>query len=131
MKHPEKAASTLRAFKDLGFSVAIDDFGTGYSSLGYLKRFPVDKLKIDKSFIDEVPANMTDVAITRAIIAMAHELNVEVVAEGVETREQHEYLRMHGCDAIQGYLRGKPIPAFEFEGLLRSVTMRSLNSAEL
>lgn len=131
MKHPEKSASMLRAFKDLGFGIAIDDFGTGYSSMGYLKRFPVDKLKIDKSFIDEVPANMTDVAITRAIIAMAHELNVEVVAEGVETREQHEYLRMHGCDAIQGYLRGKPIPAFEFEGLLRSVTMRSLNSAEL
>lgn len=123
MRHPEKAASTLRAFKQQGFSIAIDDFGTGYSSLGYLKRFPIDKLKIDQSFVKDIPFNADDVAIVRAIIALAHELGVAVVAEGVETDAQLEFLREHGCDFIQGYLVGRPISAAEFDTLLREANV--------
>ncbi|HZJ92427.1 MAG TPA: EAL domain-containing protein [Thiopseudomonas sp.] len=112
--------ATFKQLRDLGVNLAIDDFGTGYSSLGYLKRFPANSLKIDQSFIREVVNNDEDAAITRAIIAMAHSLNLLVVAEGVETQAQMEFLRAHDCDEIQGYLIARPIPAEELTQLLIS-----------
>jgi len=105
--------------------VSIDDFGTGYSSLSYLKRFPVDSLKVDRSFIRDVPQNTDDVAITQAIIAMAHSLGLKVIAEGVETEEQLDFLRKLKCDQVQGYIFSEPIPADEFAVLLRSDMAKS------
>ncbi|WP_252272917.1 bifunctional diguanylate cyclase/phosphodiesterase [Pseudomonas subflava] len=105
----------LTSLKQLGLCIAVDDFGTGYSSLNYLKQFPIDVLKIDRSFVDGVPGGEQDAQIARAIIAMAHSLNLAVIAEGVETQEQLDFLREHGCDEVQGYLFGKPMPADQFE----------------
>jgi len=122
MANPEHATAILRELRGVGVHLAIDDFGTGYSSLGYLKSFPVHTLKIDRSFIKDVPADPDDVAITHAIIAMGHSLRLNVVAEGVETAEQFEFLREHGCDFMQGYLVGKPMPAEEFGRLLAERT---------
>ncbi len=118
MDNPEHAAGLLRKLKALGIRLAIDDFGTGYSSLSYLKRFPIDNVKIDRSFIKDIPKDEDDVAITKAIIAMAHSLRLKVIAEGVETEEQLAFLREHGCDEAQGYLFGAPMPADEFEKLM-------------
>ena len=114
MDDPEFALQTLHACHDRGIRIAIDDFGTGYSSLSYLKRFPLDVLKIDRSFVADVPGNEDDVAIIDTIIAMAHRLNLRVIAEGVETAEQQEFLREHGCDWVQGYYFGRPMPLAEF-----------------
>jgi len=100
--------------------IAIDDFGTGYSSLAYLKRFPVSTLKIDRSFVKDVPVDADDVAITLAIIGLAHNLRIRVTAEGVETEAQRAFLRHHDCDEIQGYLIGRPLPVEEFTKLLRA-----------
>jgi EAL domain-containing protein (putative c-di-GMP-specific phosphodiesterase class I) len=102
----------------MGVRLAIDDFGTGYSSLSYLKRFPVDCLKVDQSFVRDVVSDPHDAAITRSVIALAHSLDMEVVAEGVETPEQLAYLREHGCDLIQGYHFSRPVPAAAFARLL-------------
>ncbi|KAF1044144.1 putative bifunctional diguanylate cyclase/phosphodiesterase [Xylophilus sp.] len=110
----------LRRLRELGVRIAIDDFGTGYSSLAYLKRFPLDVLKIDRSFIADVPGSAEDTAISAAIIAMGHSLGVQVLAEGVETAAQLEFLRGKGCDAYQGYLRSRPVPAQAFEALVRT-----------
>ena len=113
MQEPEKAAALLEDLKSMGLYLSIDDFGTGYSSLAYLKRFPIDSLKIDRSFIKDIPANSDDLAITQAVIAMAHGLRLRTVAEGVETEEQLEWLKRFGCEEIQGYLFSKPLPAEE------------------
>ena len=118
MENPEHATQCLQKMKALGITVAIDDFGTGYSSLGYLKRFPIDSVKIDRSFIKDIPGDSDDEAITQAIIAMGHSLRLKVIAEGVESAEHAEFLRRHGCDEAQGYYFGKPVPADEFVRLL-------------
>ncbi len=111
MHKDELTRSTLWALHEMGIRLSIDDFGTGYSNLGYLKRFPIDSLKIDRSFVRDITTDPDDAAIATAIISMAHNLKLEVVAEGVETNEQRTLLRERGCDAIQGFLVGGPAPA--------------------
>ncbi len=113
MKDPQRSIKTLQKLKELGIMLAVDDFGTGYSSLAYLKRFPIDELKIDRSFIVEVPQNEDDVAIVKMIIALARTLHLKVVAEGIETKRQLEFLHSNECDAIQGYYFAKPMNAKE------------------
>ena len=115
MREVSEALQILASLKNLGLSIAVDDFGTGYSSLNYLKQFPIDVLKIDRTFVDGLPCGEQDAQIARAIIAMAHSLNLAVIAEGVETHEQLDFLREHGCDEVQGYLFGRPMPANRFE----------------
>lgn len=119
MHGTERNFAVLDELKSLGVRLAIDDFGTGYSSLGYLKRMPIDKLKIDQSFVFEVPDNANDVAITRAVIALAQSLGMNVLAEGVETEAQRRFLVEHGCNHGQGYLYSRPLPADTFEDWLR------------
>jgi diguanylate cyclase (GGDEF)-like protein/PAS domain S-box-containing protein len=111
MHDADAAAAALARLKDMGVRITVDDFGTGYSSLSYLKRFPIECVKIDGTFVRELPHGADDVAITRGILAMAHSLRLRVVAEGVETREQLEFLRGIGCDEGQGFLFGRPMPA--------------------
>ena len=111
MDDVDMSIGVLNKLKALGVSISIDDFGTGYSSLSYLKRFPIDTLKIDRSFIIEITTNPHDESIARAIIALAKSLALETVAEGVETIEQLQLLREMECDLIQGYLFSKPLPA--------------------
>jgi len=106
----ERAINTLRRLKSIGVSVAMDDFGTGYSSLRYLQAFPFDKIKVDKSFIDQLDENLQSQAIIRAVVGLAHGLSLPVLAEGVETSGQLEFLRREGCDEVQGYLIGRPLP---------------------
>jgi diguanylate cyclase (GGDEF)-like protein/PAS domain S-box-containing protein len=118
MKDPEEAIEKLHELKLMGISVAIDDFGTGYSSLNYLKRFPIDTLKIDKSFVSDVCKDPHDTAIVRAIINLGHALDLTVVAEGVETKEQLQYLSALECDVVQGFLFSKALSAKLFEELL-------------
>ncbi len=119
MQDAENAAKTLHQLKDRGIQLAIDDFGTGYSSLNYLKRFPIDKLKIDQSFVRDIPTNKDDMTITRAIVALARSLNLKVIAEGVETKAQEVFLRSLKCDEVQGYLIGRPMPEEEFLKMIR------------
>src|SRR4029078_186027 len=117
------ALRTLTALRAMGVKIAIDDFGTGYLSLSYLRRLPLDKLKLDQSFIRDAGQNEGDVAITRAIIAMAHSLKLSVVAEGVETQGQIDLLLSLGCTMVQGFMLGRPLPAAATAKLLReSVT---------
>ena len=118
MKEPEQAIEKLHELKLMGIKVAIDDFGTGYSSLNYLKRFPIDTLKIDKTFVADVCKDPHDTAIVRAIITLGHALDLTVIAEGVETQEQLQYLRSLDCDVVQGFLFSKSLPAPAFEELL-------------
>ncbi|MEW6646462.1 MAG: EAL domain-containing protein [Pseudomonadota bacterium] len=118
LSHAETGVRTLERLKALGITLAIDDFGTGYSSLSYLKRLPVDRLKIDRSFVQGVPGDRDDAAIVATIIAMARSLQLEVIAEGVETAVQLAFLREQGCDEYQGYLLGRPLPLAEFERML-------------
>ncbi|HYD94377.1 MAG TPA: EAL domain-containing protein [Noviherbaspirillum sp.] len=117
---PDHAKSVLRAIKAMGVRLAIDDFGAGYSSLGQLKHFPIDTLKVDRSFIRDIMHSAGDKAITEAIISMGKTLQLTVVAEGVETPEQERFLRAHACDQMQGFLFSKPVPAAEFAVLLRA-----------
>jgi diguanylate cyclase (GGDEF)-like protein/PAS domain S-box-containing protein len=115
MEGPEQFIAMLERIKNLGVSISIDDFGTGYSSLSYIKRFPIDVLKIDRSFVCDILGDADDAAICRTIISMAHNLNLRVVAEGVETLEQTRYLQQHACDELQGYLLCRPEPAAAIE----------------
>ncbi|RLW68569.1 MAG: hypothetical protein B6D71_13410 [gamma proteobacterium symbiont of Stewartia floridana] len=118
MRNVNETIATLNEFKMMGINISVDDFGTGYSSLSYLKRFPLNSLKIDRSFIRDIPENADDVTITSAIIAMAHQLNLGVVAEGVESQRQLDFLHQQGCEMAQGYFFSKPLPAEEFEAML-------------
>jgi diguanylate cyclase (GGDEF)-like protein/PAS domain S-box-containing protein len=120
MVNTDRTITVLRNLKALGIKVAIDDFGTGYSSLAYLQRFPIDKLKIDIAFVRDITTNPNDAAIAQAIISMAHSLKLQVIAEGVETRAQLEYLRRGRCDEIQGYFFSRPLPPDEISQLVRS-----------
>lgn len=129
MSNHEHAEKMLNELKGLGFHLTMDDFGTGYSSLAYLKRFPFDSVKIDQSFVRGIPGSKDDSAIVEAIIAMAHSLQLKVVAEGVETKEQFEFLRTLGCDQIQGYYFSKPIPANEIVMLLYKTMTRDAAAA--
>jgi EAL domain-containing protein (putative c-di-GMP-specific phosphodiesterase class I) len=117
---PDEAIVTLRGLKALGLRIAIDDFGTGYSSLAALKRFPIDTLKIDRSFIAGLGDDADDREIVTAIIAMGRNMGMAVMAEGVETRAQRDFLRNHGCDFAQGYLFARPLPAAAAAGWLAS-----------
>ena len=113
MHDAERAVALFSELKAMGVRIAIDDFGTGYSSLAYLKRFPINSLKIDRSFVGDVPADATNTAITQAIIAMAHSLGLKVTAEGVESAGQVSFLREHGCEEMQGYYFSRPLPVAE------------------
>jgi diguanylate cyclase (GGDEF)-like protein/PAS domain S-box-containing protein len=117
MHNPDEVISTLTALKAMGVKLSIDDFGTGYSSLTYLKRFPVDRLKIDRSFLKGVPSDTENSAIAQAVINLGHSMKLRVVAEGVENAEQLAFLRAHQCDEQQGFLFSKPLPAEEFAAL--------------
>lgn len=118
MQDVTEAMRILDSLKQLGPSIAIDDFGTGYSSLNYLKAFPIDVLKIDHSFVDGLPSGERDGRIVRAIIAMAHSLNLSVIAEGVENQAQLDFLQQHGCDEVQGFFLGRPVPASQLQAML-------------
>ena len=118
MEDTDATVATLQRLKELGVSIAIDDFGTGYSSLNYLKRFPIDTLKIDRSFVSDIPYDQDDAVITRAIIGLAHNLRRTVIAEGVETHEQVRFLRENHCDEAQGYLFSAPISTVQMTGYL-------------
>jgi EAL domain-containing protein (putative c-di-GMP-specific phosphodiesterase class I) len=119
MHHAEAARETLANLKALGVKIAIDDFGTGYSSLSYLKRFPIDCLKLDRSFVIGLPANQDDAPIAQAVITMAHALRLKVVAEGVETDAQRQFLTANGCDEMQGYYFSRPMPVEDCTRMLR------------
>jgi diguanylate cyclase (GGDEF)-like protein len=119
MTNPEESAGVLKQLRKMGVTVAVDDFGTGYSSLSYLRRFPIDKLKVDRSFVRDLPTSRTDESIVRAIITLAHSVGLQVVAEGVETEEQLRCVRTLGCDHWQGYYCCEPQPAEAFGAMLR------------
>jgi len=119
MQDVEDTVETLKRLKKLGVRLSIDDFGTGYSSLSYLKRFPIEVLKIDQSFVSDITGDSEESSVVSAIIALAHSLDLKVVAEGVETKEQLDFLRGKGCDRIQGYYYMKPLPDEEIRSLLR------------
>ena len=120
MKNPESSIIKLKKLHELGIELAIDDFGTGYSSLAYLKKLPLDKLKIDRTFVKDIPEDEDDMAITKAIIALGTSLNLKLIAEGVETKEQKEFLIKNGCNLIQGYFYSRPLPADKLEELLKT-----------
>jgi diguanylate cyclase (GGDEF)-like protein len=119
MSHPEEAIEILQRVSNLGIELAVDDFGTGYSSLAYLKKLPINKLKIDQAFVRGLPEDEEDIGISRAVIALAKSLRLRVIAEGVETKEQRDFLVENGCENIQGYFYSKPIPAYEIEKILK------------
>jgi EAL domain-containing protein (putative c-di-GMP-specific phosphodiesterase class I) len=128
MQNADFAVSILNAISDLGIHISIDDFGTGYSSLAHLKRFSVNSLKIDKSFIREVDSSSKDAAIATAIIAMGNSLNLNVIAEGVETQSQLDFLKFNNCDQVQGYLFCRPMPPDELIELLLKNRSDMLNT---
>ena len=128
MKNVEQSVRMLEELRALGLSISIDDFGTGYSSLACLKRFPLNTLKIDRAFIQDITTNADDLEITRAIISLGHHLNLMVLAEGVETAEQLQLLRDSGCDYIQGYYYSQPLPA---ENVLPALRRKGLLEAPL
>ncbi|MFI4890088.1 MAG: putative bifunctional diguanylate cyclase/phosphodiesterase [Steroidobacterales bacterium] len=121
MSDPEESIRTLERLSEMGVLISVDDFGTGYSSMGYLRRLPIDKLKIDRSFINEITARADDASIVQAIVSLAHSLNLKVIAEGVETTAQLDFLKSIGCDQYQGYHFSQPLPAREFAALMRGI----------
>jgi EAL domain-containing protein (putative c-di-GMP-specific phosphodiesterase class I) len=129
MHNPEESVGVMRQLKSIGIGLSLDDFGTGYSSLSYLKRFPIDVLKIDRSFVRDIPEDANDLAIVSAIIAMAHALGLKVVAEGVETASQWDFLRDCGTQFAQGYHFGRPMPAEEIEDMLAQQSAGGLPAA--
>lgn len=122
MEDAEKSIKMITELKKLNLEFSIDDFGTGYSSLSYLKKFPINRIKIDKSFVDNIVNNSEDAAISQAIISMSHSMNLQTIAEGVETAEQLEFLRLRECDEIQGYYFSRPLPETEMQKLLQEGT---------
>ncbi len=121
MEQQEETVKILQGLRQQGIRIAIDDFGTGYSSLAYLKQFPLDVLKIDKRFVEDIPHERDDMEIAATIVAMGHSLRLTVLAEGVETKAQLEFLEQQGCDYYQGYLASPPLPGDEFVHLLRQL----------
>jgi diguanylate cyclase len=119
MSDPEESVNILKQLSQMGVLVSVDDFGTGYSSMSYLQRFPIDKLKIDRTFINDVTSSNDDASIVSAIVSLGHTLKLKVIAEGVETPEQLEFLQMLGCDQYQGYHHSAAMPASEFAELIR------------
>jgi EAL domain-containing protein (putative c-di-GMP-specific phosphodiesterase class I) len=117
LEDSDEVAHMLEALHGMGLSIAIDDFGTGYSALSYLNRFPVNRLKIDRSFVKDIPRDQSKSALVKAILSISEALNLDAVAEGVETPEQAACLLAHGCRCVQGYLYGKPMPRAAFESL--------------
>lgn len=130
MGNPQESVNILSKLKALGLTIAVDDFGTGYSSLSYLKRFPIDTLKIDREFVRDITNDPDDAAITSAIIALAHSLELNVVAEGVETQEQLNFLALQGCDQVQGFLLSKPLSAKDCQTLLIQQIQKRQNEKE-
>jgi EAL domain-containing protein (putative c-di-GMP-specific phosphodiesterase class I) len=124
MDNVETTVAKLEILKRMGLQLSIDDFGTGYSSLSYLKRFAIDKLKIDQSFVRDILTDPNDAAIAASTIALAHTMGLKVIAEGVETAEQVAFLRDQGCDEVQGFFYGKPVTAEEFERMLSAAPRR-------
>jgi diguanylate cyclase len=120
MQHSHTTASMLQALKAMGVRLALDDFGTGYSSLSYLRRFPLDALKIDRSFVQEIDGDSSEAPIIKAVIDMAKSIKLRVIAEGVETSEQFSFLRGRSCDEGQGYYFSPPVVAEQFSELLKS-----------
>jgi EAL domain-containing protein (putative c-di-GMP-specific phosphodiesterase class I) len=120
MKDPEAAARVLQGLNESGVKLSVDDFGTGYSSLAYLKRFPLDALKIDRAFIRDIASDPEDAAITLAIINLAHSLGLQVIAEGVETEAQIDFLTRHACDEMQGFYFSTPVSAEDCEAMMRA-----------
>jgi EAL domain-containing protein (putative c-di-GMP-specific phosphodiesterase class I) len=123
MRNVGRALKVLDAIQSRGIRLAIDDFGTGYSSMSLMKHFPIDTIKIDRSFVRDLPQDSEDQAIAQAIISMGKALGMTVVAEGVENAEQEAFLRAHGCDEMQGFLISKPLPARQMAELLRPMTL--------
>jgi len=123
MRNVARAVKVLDAIQSRGIRLAIDDFGTGYSSMSLMKQFPIDTIKIDRSFVRDLPNDSEDQAIAQAIISMGKALGMTVIAEGVETVEQQAFLRSHACDEMQGYLFSKPLPPAQLASLLRSAPM--------
>ena len=128
MDQVDTVVETMRSLRVLGVDLAIDDFGTGFSSLAYLQRFPVNRLKIDRSFVTNICTNPGDAAITRAIIALAHDLGMTVIGEGVESRDQYLHLAREGCDEAQGFYFSKPMIASEMTQWLRARSVDTLNT---
>lgn len=129
MRNPEAAADTLRALKAMGVSISLDDFGTGYASLGYLKRFPIDEVKIDRSFVSEIATNSNDADIVAGVTGLVHRLGLKVVAEGVERQEQLTVLRSLECDVVQGYFFSEPVPAEELPRVIAHISERARRMA--
>jgi diguanylate cyclase (GGDEF)-like protein len=130
MSDPEQSIAVLEQLSAMGVLVSVDDFGTGYSSMSYLRRFPIDKLKIDRIFINEIVTRPEDASIVRAIVSLAHSLNLKAVAEGVETADQLDFLNAAGCDEYQGYHFSHPLPAVDFERLIRESRARNMPLTE-
>ncbi|HMY40481.1 MAG TPA: EAL domain-containing protein, partial [Marinagarivorans sp.] len=120
MENAEKAVDTLNCLSKLGLSIAIDDFGTGYSSLAYLKRFPIQKLKIDRSFVKDIEGQNCDAAIAKSIIDLAHNMSLQVIAEGVECLDQSDWLLNRGCDQVQGFYYSRPLSEEQLMSFLNS-----------